>query len=193
MYSRVYFFVFSIYSYKYFPKKWRLIQTWYLDLHAQDPDPQEPSVWVLPQNSLVPHWKYQVLLPDLLQALLTRQNIKNMENIWYQLRQCIHRQISRFFSFLHFIGCLRTLHQSYLTVSGGTANWPILGELGSSLHLLRGKLGSNMPGYGSPRTWDLHSQHNRNCSSARPPACISIHLSDMLFGAILQGCMVELV
>ena len=38
--------------------------------------------------------------------------------------------------------CLCILHQSCLTITAGTANCPILGGLGSSLHLVRRELGS---------------------------------------------------
>ena len=38
--------------------------------------------------------------------------------------------------------CLCILHQSCLTITAGTANCPILGGLGSSLHLLWRELGS---------------------------------------------------
>ena len=41
--------------------------------------------------------------------------------------------------------CLCILHQSCLTITAGTANCPILGELDSSLDLLWRELGSNVP------------------------------------------------
>ena len=38
--------------------------------------------------------------------------------------------------------CLFLLHQSYLTITAGTENCPILGGLGSNLYLLRRELRS---------------------------------------------------
>ena len=53
--------------------------------------------------------------------------------------------------------CLCILHQSYLTITAGTANCPILGGLGSSLHLLWRELGSlTCLRVTLPRTRNLH-------------------------------------
>ena len=53
--------------------------------------------------------------------------------------------------------CLCILHQSCLTVTAGTANCPILGGLGSSLHLLWRELGSlTCLRVTLPRTQNLH-------------------------------------
>ena len=41
-----------------------------------------------------------------------------------------------------FVVCVCILHQSCLSISAGTANCPISGELGSSLHLIRRELRS---------------------------------------------------
>ena len=47
-----------------------------------------------------------------------------------------------------------------LTITAGKAHCPISGEIGSSLHLLRTELESNLPGDESPCTWDLHLEHD---------------------------------
>ena len=53
--------------------------------------------------------------------------------------------------------CLCILHQSCLTITAGTANCPILGGFGSSLHLLWRELGSlTCLRVTLPRTRNLH-------------------------------------
>ena len=58
---------------------------------------------------------------------------------------------------LYLFVCLFILHQSCLTIIAGTANCPILGGLGSSLHLLWRELGSlACLRVTLPRTRNLH-------------------------------------
>ena len=56
------------------------------------------------------------------------------------------------------------LHQPYLTVTAGTANCPILGRLGSSLHLLSRELGSLT-------AWGWLSEHRAYIYSVIQTAC----------------------
>ena len=59
-----------------------------------------------------------------------------------EMRQrCNFSPTSLYFSKTLLFVCLCLLYQSYWTITAGTVNCPILGELGSSLHLLRKELG----------------------------------------------------
>ena len=53
--------------------------------------------------------------------------------------------------------CLCRLHQSYMTITAGVADCPILGEFGFSQE---GAGIFNMPVDGAPNTQDLHSEHD---------------------------------